>query len=335
VTAHGRPATIYDVAGLAQVSIATVSKALNAPAKVAEPTRRRVLEAIRQLNFVPKETATSRARRSARRIGVFAPFSTYPSFAERLNGILTAESNQPVEVVVHDVQSAAESGRVLEALPALRSYDGVIIMSVPLSQEAADALRHGHLPAVLVDVAGYGLPSVTTDDEQGGRLAANALIRTGRTRFAFLGHRQVLPELESPSQRRLLGFRAGLAEAGFQLDPNATALAGPTFEDAIRAAIDLVGASAVPTGVFAHTDELAAAVHLVARRLGRAIPQDIALVGYDDSSIASALDLTTIRQPLRQTGEWALRALNALISDPEAVAASVTLPVGIIRRGST
>ena len=130
-TTSKRP-TIYDVAALAGVSIGTVSKTLNAPAKVAPDTRRRVLDAVRELDFVAKEVASSRARRGAGRIGVFAPFSTYASFAERLNGVLA--SQRRFEVVVFDVQSAAESSHVLESLPALRSLDGVIVMSVPISQ---------------------------------------------------------------------------------------------------------------------------------------------------------------------------------------------------------
>ena len=103
--------TIYDVAERANVSIGTVSKALNTPARVAEPTRRRVLDAVAELNFVPKAAATSRARKGVGRIGVFAPFSSFESFHQRLNGVLLATSTaaSAIEVVVFDVESAAES----------------------------------------------------------------------------------------------------------------------------------------------------------------------------------------------------------------------------------
>ena len=109
--------TIYDVAERANVSIGTVSKALNTPARVTEPTRRRVLDAVAELNFVPKAAATSRARKGVGRIGVFAPFSSFESFHQRLNGVLLATSTaaSAIEVVVFDVESAAESARALAA----------------------------------------------------------------------------------------------------------------------------------------------------------------------------------------------------------------------------
>ncbi|MDR0593205.1 MAG: LacI family transcriptional regulator [Bifidobacteriaceae bacterium] len=334
MTRNSQQPTIYDVAARAEVSIGTVSKTLNSPAKVAARTRRRVLDAVRDLDFVPKEVAATRARRGARRIGVFAPFSAYASFAERLNGVLTTLPARRVEVAVFDVQSAAESSHVLESLPALRSLDGVIVMSSPIGPEVAAALRQGKLPAVLVDAAGFGLPSVTTDDESGGRLAAEVLVGRGRRRFAFLGHSQVQPDWASPSRRRLQGFAAALAAAGFDLAADGAVLVGRAFDEAVAAASALLSSGDRPDAVFAHSDELAAAVHLAARRLGLAVPEDLAIVGFDDSTIAQALDLTTIRQPLRQTGEWALRTLTAMIEDPAAAAPSVVLPVQLVRRGS-
>ncbi|MDR0626396.1 MAG: LacI family transcriptional regulator [Bifidobacteriaceae bacterium] len=330
----GKHPTIYDVAALAGVSIGTVSKTLNAPVKVAPTTRRRVLDAVHELDFVAKEVASLRARRGAGRIGVFAPFSTYPSFAERLNGILTVPNQRRFEVVVFDVQSAAESSHVLESLPALRSLDGVIVMSVPIGQEVAAALRQGHLPAVLVDSEGFGLPSVASDDELGGRLAAEALIAAGKTRLAFFGHSQVQPDLVSPSRRRLHGFTTALAEHGMNVDDRRVVLVGSAFDQAVTAASDLLNGDQRPDAVFAHSDELAAAVLLAARGAGLSVPEQLAIVGYDDSIIAQALDLTTIRQPLRQTGAWALRSLTAMIDDSSAAIPSLLLPVELVRRGS-
>jgi LacI family transcriptional regulator len=332
--AGGKHPTIYDVATRAGVSIGTVSRALNSPAKVAEATRQRVLGAVRELRFEPKEAATSRARRSSGRIGVFAPFSAYPSFAERLNGILTARPQRRAEVVVFDVQSAAESAHTLESLPPLRCLDGVIVMSVPISPQVAAALQEGRLPAVFVDVEGTPFPSVRADDHLGGELAAGALAEAGLTRFAFLGHRQARADFASPSRRRLEGFQAGLAARALSLDQSATALTGRSFDEAVAAATGLLAGADGPIGVFAHTDELAAACHLAARRLGRRIPQEVGIVGFDDSAIAAALDLTTIRQPLRETGAWALRTLAALIEQPAAAPPSLTLPVRLVRRGS-
>ncbi|MDR1449917.1 MAG: LacI family transcriptional regulator [Propionibacteriaceae bacterium] len=327
-------ATIYDVAERAGVSIGTVSRTLNAPGKVAELTRRRVLDAVGELGFTPDEVASCRARRGAGRIGVFAPFTSYPSFGERLAGVLAAARGSNIGVVVCDVRSAAESAAALEGLPALRSLDGVMLMSTPISEKAAAALKKGRLPTVLVDGTGFGFPSVTSDDELGGALAAQALLAAGKQHFAFLGHQQLQAALESPSRRRLRGFAAALKASGRDFDPAAAVLTGRDFAAAAAAVGELLASPQPPDGLFAHTDELAAAARLAAIRRGLRVPEDLAIVGFDDSTLAEALELTTIRQPLRETGEWAFRTLLSLIQDPASPVPSVTLPVTLVRRRS-
>lgn len=329
-----RHATIYDVAALAGVSIGTVSRALNAPGRVAEGTRTRVLDAVKELDFVPKEVATSRARRGTGRIGVFAPFSSYASFGERLNGVLGVAGNGGPEVVVFDVESAEKSPVVLETLPALRSLDGLIVMSVPFGDRAFAAMQRAHLPVVLVDVTCHGLPAVMADDEMGGRIAAGTLLERGARRLAFVGHRQAQPQLELSAGRRRRGFADAAAAAGAPLDASRVVLVGDDFDETCRASVELLAARDRPDGVFAHTDEHAAAVHAAAAQLGLRVPEDVAIVGYDDSLIARALGLTSIRQPLRQTGEWAANALLKAIADPGSMVPSLTLPVSLTRRRS-
>lgn len=327
---QGTHPTIYDVAARAGVSIGTVSKTLNRPTRVSEATRRRVLDAVHELDYVPKESATSRARRGTGRIGVFAPFTTHASFGERLNGVLELATETRTEVVVFDVQSAEESADVLESLPALRSLDGLIVMSTPFGDRVAAAMRRGRLPAVLVDVGGHDLPTVLSDDYEGGALAARLLLAEGRSRLAYLGHRQVLDDFDSPSRRRQRGFEATVAQLGAseQVD---VVLTGSSFAEALDSAEALLR-SGTPDGVFAHTDELAAAVLGAASRIGLCVPQDLSVIGFDDGPLAEALQLTTIRQPLRETGAWAARSLLQVLADPELIIPSLTLPVTLIRR---
>lgn len=329
-----RRPTIYDVAARASVSIGTVSKALNTPSRVTETTRRRILDAVRELDYVPKESATSRARKGTGRIGVFAPFSSYASFGERLNGVLGEVSRAGSEVVVFDVQSAEESEDVLETLPALRSLDGLIVMSVPFGSRVAAALRRGHLPAVLVDINGHGFPSVVVDDVGGGALAATTLIDAGKSRLAYFGHRQVLDAFESPSRRRQNGFAQEIAAHGLALAADRVSLVDNDFDNARNAAEELLADAHRPDGVFAHTDELAAAVWSAAQRLGLRVPEDLAIVGFDDGPVARALNLTTIRQPLRETGQWAARSVLQMVTDHARVIPSLTLPVTLVKRQS-
>jgi LacI family transcriptional regulator len=327
--------TIYDVAARAGVSIATVSKTLNTPTRVAPSTRERVLDAVHELDYVPKEVATTRARRGTGRVGVFAPFSAHPSFGDRLNGVLGVMSGPRHEVVVFDVRSAEESADVLESLPALRSLDGLILMSVPFGKRVASAMRRGRLPVVLVDLVRSDFPTVLVDDLQGGALAAVTLREAGKSRLAYVGHRQLIDDFDSPSRRRQAGFEEEITRGGLGiLPPVMTLLVSNDFTEASAAAEELLRADGRPDGVFAHTDELAAAVWAAADRVGLRVPEDLAIVGFDDGVIAQALGLTTIRQPLRETGQWAAQSMREMIADPGLVVPSLTLSVSLIRRRS-
>lgn len=329
-----RHATIYDVAERAGVSIGTVSRALNSPGRVAEATRTRVLDAVKELDFVPKEVATSRARRGIGRIGVFAPFSSYPSFAERLNGVLAAAGDGGPEVAVFDIESAERSTVILETLPALRSLDGLIIMSVPFGDRAFAATQRAQLPVVLVDVTGHGLPSVMTNDEMGGQLAAEALLGRGATNVAFVGQSQAQPHLELSAGRRLRGFADTLASAGRPLQEASIVLVGDEYDEIYEAGLALLTAEDRPDAVFAHTDVHAAAVRSAALEAGLSVPDDVAIIGYDDSPLARALSLSSVCQPLRETGRYATESLMRAIADPQAVIPSITLPVSLTRRRS-
>lgn len=334
MTHSQRRVTIYDVASLAGVSIGTVSRTLNSPSKVTEGTRTRVLDAVRELNFVPKEVAGLRARRGNGRIGVVAPFSTHASFGERLNGVLTASADSGVDVVVFDVESAEKSASVLESLPIRRSLDGLIVMSIPFGERALAAIRQAGFPVVLVDIRQHALPTVMTDDERGGRLVGRALAGRGARHLAFVGHRQESAQIELAGGRRLRGFVTAVEAAGLSLPEDRIVLAENDFESTFAAATELLSRADRPDGVFAYSDEHAAAVLKAANHLGLRVPDDVALIGYDDSTLANALDLTSVNQPLRQTGEWAVNALLGAIADTTAVIPSLTLPVTLTRRGS-
>ncbi|HEV7626424.1 MAG TPA: LacI family DNA-binding transcriptional regulator, partial [Streptomyces sp.] len=183
--------TIYEVAAEAGVSISTVSLALNTPARVSIRTRQRVLDAVDALGYTPKTEAVAQARKGVGRIGVLAPYTSYPSVARRLTGVLRAVGDKPVEVVVFDQESSAKSASpLLASLPLTGRLDGLIIMSIPLEESVAGRLLGLGLPAVLVDVRHPDFDSVHTDDVTGGRLVAEHLVERGHRRFGFLGESQ-------------------------------------------------------------------------------------------------------------------------------------------------
>jgi LacI family transcriptional regulator len=327
------PPTIYDVATEAGVSISTVSRALNSPGRVGELTRRKVLAAVDALGFIPKPDAVAKARRGVGRVGVIAPCTSYPSVARRLNGILSAIGPRPLEVVLFDQPSAAESeSPLLASLPVTGRLDGLIVVSLPLDDAVAARLTTLGLPAVLLDVRRAGFDAVHTDDTAGGRMAAGHLLERGHRGFGFLGEAQLSLRYVSPSQRRLDGYRAALTEAGHPLREQDVRLVRHRARDALAAARDLLSGPDRPTAVFAADDTLAAGVLRAARDLGLAVPGDVAVVGFDDGELAEVMDLTTIRQPLEDSGRAAMERLIQLLGHrtaPRDVAVELKL---IVRR---
>jgi DNA-binding LacI/PurR family transcriptional regulator len=327
-------ANIYDVAARAGVSISTVSLVLNVPGKVSPATAERVRQAIDELGFVPKTEAVARARRGVGRIGVLAPFSSYPSFARRLNGVFQAVRGQPDEVVVFDQQSAAETS-LLSSLPLTRRLDGLLVMALPLDDQLAAGLLRQRLPTVLVESVRPNFSTVVIDDVAGGRMVADHLVAGGHRRLAFVGERQQSHDYVSQSESRLRGFREGLAAAGLDLPADRVRLVRHNAHAARAAAGELLDLADPPTAIFAHDDLLAAGVWRAATDRALAVPGQLAVVGFDDSDLAEHLGLSTVRQPLEESGQAAAELLLARLRDPAATTRNVTLALTLVPRASS
>jgi LacI family transcriptional regulator len=325
-------ATIYDVAKAANVSISTVSRVLNAPEQVQEETRARVLAAIDQLNFVPRAEATARARKGTRRIGVLAPFFTYPSFVQRLRGVANALADSPYEMVIYNVESAVRRDGHLATLPVTRRIDGLIIMALPFDAKAAQRLLTHELEAVLIEFAHPLFSSVEIDDQSGGLLVARYLTERGHRRCAFVGDSDVPVYSIHTSDERLAGYRKGLAEAGLDLPERYISRAPHGMESARRQAHALLGLPEPPTAIFSPSDTQAMGVLKAARERGLRVPQDLAVVGFDDVDFADYIGLTTIRQPLEESGRVAVDLLLARLSDHTRPVQRVSLPLALVRR---
>lgn len=331
--------TIYDVAERSGVSISTVSLAINSPDRVRAETLRRVLDAVDELGFVPKAEAAMRARKGTRRVGVVAPFTSYPSFMERLRGVMAAAAEDRFEVVIYDEESAALRHHFVDSLPLSRRLDGLVLMGVAISDRFAERLRKDGLATVLVEFPRPGFSCVVVDDEAGGRAVAEYLVARGHERFAHVGEALVgekadrEPLIATQSRDRLRGYRIGLSAAGLELPERYAVEVHHGADEARRATHDLLGLDAPPTAVFAHDDVLAAGVLEAARDRGLAVPGDLAVVGFDDLEFARYLGLTTVRQPLFESGRLAMRLLHQGISDgPGAMTQAVQLPLEVVAR---
>jgi DNA-binding LacI/PurR family transcriptional regulator len=326
--------TIYDVATRAGVSIATVSHTLNRPHKVSAATRDRVLQIIDELQFVPKATAISLARQGVGRIGVLAPFTSYPSYSTRLLGVLEECATDAVDIVVFDHASVADSpSPLLSALPATGRLDGLIIMGVPLDEQIAERLAHRKLATVLVDSHHERFSSVNINDDLGGYAVGRHLVDKGHRKIAFVSGTQRSEAYVSPGQLRLNGFRRAMAEAG--LGEDAFQWVRTSRDDNGGDAVqEILDADDPATAVFAHHDGFAAGVLAELRARGCNVPGDISVVGYDGTDVARALDLTTVEQPFRQSGKLGAALLRSLLADRHAPVQHITLPAEL-RLGAT
>jgi DNA-binding LacI/PurR family transcriptional regulator len=330
VTAGDR-VTIYEVAERAQVSISTVSNVMNKPDRVSSATRERVLAAAYELGFVPKVQAVSLARRGTGRIGVMAPFTSYGSYLRRLSGVLAAATELEIDVVVFDHESAASaSSPVLASMPIHGRLDGLIVMGLRIEDAIAERLRERNLPTVAVDAESALFSRVVIDDNDGGRLAARHLRDRGHRRVGYLLERQV-SDYESQAIVRLSGFREVFDTAGGEV---IVATSDNSVDAARQAASVLLDSADRPSAVMAHHDALAVGVLLAARDRGLRVPDDVAVMGFDDGDAATAADLTTVRQPFEESGTTALSVLLGHM-DGSGLRSTTVLDVSLVERSTT
>ncbi len=324
--------TVYEVAEQAGVSIATVSRVLNSPEKVQPATRQRVLEVIDMLGFVPKAEAAARARKGSGRIGVLAPFFTFPSFVARLRGVADALANSPYELAIYNVDSSTRRVGYLASLPLTRRIDGLIVMALPFDDEAENRLLANGIKTVLIEFSRKSFSSVRIDDRAGGMLAAEYLLARGHRRCGFVGDAAV-PDYALPtSDLRLAGYRTALVSAGVELPESYIGLAPHSLENARRVTHLLLDQPQPPTAIFAASDTQAMGVLKAARERSMAVPTELAVIGFDDLDIADYIGLTTIRQPLLESGRVAVDLLLSRLADPTRPPQEVWLPLTLVQR---
>jgi DNA-binding LacI/PurR family transcriptional regulator len=325
-------ATVYDVAKKASVSVATVSRVLNSPEKVNAATRGRVLAAIDALGFVPKADAAARARKGSGRIGVLAPFFVYPSFVQRLRGVAATLANSIYELAIYYVDSSKRRDGYLASLAITRRLDGLIVMALPFDDDAAQRLVSSGIETVLIEFAHPFFSSIEIDDEAGGRLAAEYLVSKGHRRCAFIGD-NVLPDYSiRTSDRRLNGYRNALLSTGIPLPDAYISLAPHGLEQARQQAHLLLALPEPPSAIFVASDNQAIGVLRAARELSISVPQQLAVIGFDDLEISDHLGLTTVRQPLEESGRVAVELMLARLADRSRHVQHVKLPLSIMPR---
>jgi LacI family transcriptional regulator len=337
-----RRATIADVAVASGVGVGTVSRVINGAANVREATRASVLKVIEQLGYRPSHLAASLSRGTPRTVAIVVPQLTRPSAVMRLAGALGVLDEQGYETVVCNVDTPKQRDHHLTALASRHRADGVIVVSLRLSAAQLAAFRRAGVPLVTIDVLTPGVPQTLTDDVAGGRLATGHLLALGHRRIGFVGDTMRGAAAASriglgfiTSQHRLTGYRQALAAAGLGYDRALVRRGphGPANAEALAG--ELLALPDPPSGVFAASDTQAMGVLAAADRYGISVPADLSVIGFDDIESAALLGLSTVRQPLADSGAEGARRLCALLRGERVRPLRQQLPLEVVQRAST
>jgi DNA-binding LacI/PurR family transcriptional regulator len=336
---NGRGATLDEVARVAGVSRATVSRVVNGNPKVGADAKRQVERAIERLGYVPNQAARSLVTRRSQSIGLVIPepagrLFEDPFFPRLLRGIGAALSSRDLQLVLLTPQSSGEEARAERYLTA-GHVDGALLVSLHGNDPLPQAVAGRGVPVVVGGrpPRGSQVSYVDVDNVQGARTAVEHLISTGRRTIGTIAGPQDMPA----GQDRLAGYNDALETAGIAHDAKLVSDGDFTQQGGAEAARRLLAARPTIDAIFAASDLMAAGAIQVLRAAGRGIPEDVAVVGFDDSPSAETTDppLTSVRQPIEEMGREMVRLLVEQLAGPGSVPRTVILATQLVRRRSS
>jgi DNA-binding LacI/PurR family transcriptional regulator len=336
---NGRGVTLDAVAHAAGVSRATASRVVNGNTRVGEDAKREVERAIARLGYIPNPAARSLVTRRSDSVGIVIPEPTShlfgdPFFPRFLVGISSELGRRGLQLVLLMPQSIEEERR-LEVYLSAGHVDGAIFVSLHGDDPLPAHLAERGVPSVIGGrpPGGGALSYVDVDNEQGARSAVEHLVARGRRRIATISG----PPDMAAAIDRLAGYRQALESAGLEIAGDLQASGAFTQEGGAAAMQQLLAARPDIDAVFAASDMMAAGAMAELAKVGRRIPDDVAIVGYDDSPMAIALrpPLSSVRQPIEEMGRQCVRLLAEAIRTPQAVIQRVVLGTELVVRASS
>ena len=336
--AQRRPPTLEEVAELAGVSRATVSRVVNGSSRVSPEAQAAVTEAIAELGYVPNRAARSLVTRRTDTLVLIVherPDTVFadPFFASVLRGVNHALSPTEFQLVLLQAQGEAQRDRALRYV-GNGHVDGVLLISLHGDDIMPNAITAAGVPLVMAGrlLAGKPVDYVDADNVGGARDAARYLLGVGRRRLATIAG----PADMSVGIDRLHGYAEAVREAGDEASAKRVVVGDFTEASGQRAAAELLADHPDLDAMFVASDLMAMGALRALRAAGRRVPEDVAVVGFDDAAFAAYADppLTTVRQPVELMGQEMVRLLLARVADPYAQPTEVILPTDLVTRDS-
>ncbi|GGF70480.1 LacI family transcriptional regulator [Paenibacillus albidus] len=323
--------TIKDIAEKVGVSVTTISRVLNNRGYLSDSLKKKVSEAMEEMNYQPNEVARSLLRKKSHIIGLILPDISHPFFGEVTKHIEAFAYDQGYKLMLcNSLHHKKKEKEYIDLLRASR-VDGIIMGSHTMSVKDYMSIN---LPLVTLDrQISKSIPFIASDNYQGGVLATQLLLRKKCRKIAYLSGNLRLSLLAKQRHDAFLEQVSG-QDAQFQFIVKQTDLNGFKYKEYEKLVSGLFQEHPDLDGVFASSDMLALQVLKQCRRLGKAVPDQVKVIGYDGISVGDAEDLTTIVQPIKMMGELAVRYLLLQIAG-EQVPLETILPVRLSEKATT
>lgn len=329
--------TIHDVAERAGVSPATVSRVVNETGETADATRKRVLEAVEELRYRPSRTAKSLSEGSTQTIAVAVPTFTTPFHNELLKGVRDRLKEFNTDLLLCDLEWSDPEASLLDFLDR-GAMDGLLAAGLSMTEEIAKEVQKLGGPTVLIGTRGANFDSFYWDETTGAQMATEHLIERGHTRIGMLTTHRESPIREA----RVRGYKDALSAAGIQPQDEWVAEgrtekhAGFSEESGYEAMETLLATDSSITAVFASSDVQAIGAWQALRQRNLHVPDDIALVGYDDIKVSRFIGLTSVAQNMHDIGARATDLLLQRLQDtaPADLLSEAVTPELVVRDSS-
>nr|WP_296764512.1 LacI family DNA-binding transcriptional regulator [Rhodococcus sp. (in: high G+C Gram-positive bacteria)] len=332
--------SLSDVAREAGVSLTTASRALNDSYGVSASTKAKVLATAQRLDYVVSPDAVRLAGGRTRRVALVVPHIERWFFGDIVNGLTAVLSSADLDLLLYQVDSAADRLDFFTRLPARRKVDAVVVVGFPVAPREQERLALMGVDIVAAGGQSADYPYVCIDDYQAGRQAVDHLVELGHSRIAMIAaHDPDQPGWPARSGRSE-AYVDAIAAKGIDVDDvlvRDVDWGGLNAASAMASILDAVPDNP-PTAVFAHSDELALGAIRTLHRRGLRVPEDVSVIGIDDHPLAELTDLTTVHQSAREQGRIAARlVIEALAVRAGAGTApgSVTAPTKLLVRSTT
>jgi LacI family transcriptional regulator len=328
--------TIYQVAEKAGVAISTVSRVLNDSPNVSEQTKKKVTNAISELNFRPQVSARKLASRKPQMLAIAVPSFTTPFFNEVLKGVKDQIREMDLDIIIYNTGSKNPELAV-ENFFDRGTADAIIAISININESVHRQIQVSGIPTVLVGTSHSAYDYYELNDYSGGFMAGDHLIKQG---FETLG--MILPAVETyASTERMNGFIEAMkkynipVQEKFFVKGDSTKHAGFTEEAGYEAIYHFKEMGEFPEAIFCLNDTQAIGALHALNQLGMKVPDDVAIMGYDNIKFTRYLDLTTIDQQMHKVGMMATKRLAEIIKNPNSGLEQTKIQPILVKRNST